>query len=64
MLYYDDFHCENAIGSKKNKYKLGAIYFQLKNTPIFNSQQQHIHLVSLFHAKIVKEFGFDAVLLH
>lgn len=58
MIFYDDFHVENALGSKKNKHKLGAIYFQLKNIPpVFNSQQQHIHLVSLFHTKLVKEFG-------
>lgn len=40
MICYDEFHVENALGSKKNKHKLGAIYFQLKNIPpVFNSQQ-------------------------
>jgi len=35
MIYYDEFHVGNVLGSKKNKHKPGTIYFQLKNVPPF-----------------------------
>lgn len=33
QLYYDEFKCANPLGSKKGIYKVGCLYFILRNLP-------------------------------
>ncbi|KAK0150716.1 hypothetical protein N1851_008186 [Merluccius polli] len=55
QLFYDDFETANPLGSKKGIYKLGAIYFTLRNfPPKLNYSLTSIHLCALFHSQDIK----------
>lgn len=63
QLFYDDFETSNPLGSKRGIYKVGAIYFTLRNfSPKYNSCLSNIHLVTLFHAQDIKTYGFSKIL--
>lgn len=63
QLYYDDFESANPLGSKQGIHKIGVIYFILRNfPPKMNSSLMNIHLLSLFYAQDIKNYGFDAIL--
>ncbi|KAI7811169.1 hypothetical protein IRJ41_011241 [Triplophysa rosa] len=63
QLFFDEFESANPLGSKHGIHKIGAIYFILRNfPPKLNSSLMNIHLLSLFHAQDVKNYGFDAIL--
>lgn len=63
QMFYDDFEVANPLGSKRGIYKLGAIYFTLRNfSPKWNSLLANIHLCALFHAQDVKRYGFSEIL--
>lgn len=62
-MFYDDFETANPLGSKRGIYKLGGIYFTIRNfSPKFNSSLTNIHLCALFHSQDIKTYGFDAIL--
>ena len=63
QLFYDDFETANPLGSKKGIYKLGGMYFTLRNfPPKYNSSLENIHLCALFHAQDIKTYGFNSIL--
>ena len=63
QLFFDEFETANALGSKKGLYKLGGLYFTIRNfPPKFNSSLTNIHLCALFHSQDIKTYGFDAIL--
>lgn len=63
LIFYDDFETPNPLESKRGIYKVGAIYFTLRNfSPKYNSSLSSIHLVALFHAQDIKTYGFSKIL--
>lgn len=64
QLYYDDFTLSSSSKSQATL-KMGALYFTLENIPTYlNSRLENIHLVAIFHAEDIRNFGesFNRVL--
>lgn len=62
ILYYDDFVVSCPIGNKSKRYKLGAIYCCIANLLEPSSRFESTLLLSLFHSRDQKEFGWLKVL--
>lgn len=62
QMFYDDFEVANPLGPKQGIYKLGGVYFTLRNfSPKWNSLSANIHLCALFHTQDVKRYGFSEI---
>lgn len=63
QIYYDDFETANPIGSKATCHKMGAIYFTIKNLPVYyNSTLENIYLLALFYTNDLDEIKLNSIL--
>lgn len=61
-MYFDDYQVGNALGSKSNKNKLGAVYVSIPCLPQYLFPTlRNIFLFSLFYTQDCKDFGNQAV---
>ena len=62
-FFNDDFVGNNQLKPKTKVYKMGAIYFIIRNfPPFFNCKLENIFLALLFHVTDVKDVTFDHIL--
>lgn len=63
QIYFDDFELCSPLKTKSRK--ISALYFTIHNfSPKFTSQSNNMYLISLCDAKVVKEYGLNAILKH
>lgn len=61
QIYFDDFELCSPLKTKTRK--ISALYFTIHNfSPKFISQSKNMYLISLCDAKVVKEYGLNAIL--
>lgn len=63
IMYYDDFECDNPLGTQAGIHKLGGIYFTIGGIPPqFSSRLENIFLWGLFYSADKVAFGNAAIL--
>lgn len=63
MLYLDEVQMANPLGSKTLNSKLVFVYFSINNLPSrYRSTLKSIHLLSIFSAKQMTDFGINKMI--